>query len=51
MQRISCKQFEDVGDTLDIVLFKSNSFGGTVQRFFTRHEYDHVAILLRFSNN
>lgn len=41
---------KQIADTGDILLFKSSSFVTKVQRTITRSEYDHVAMLLRFSN-
>lgn len=40
----------EMGDTFDIILFKNKSLISKVQRIFTNSDYDHVAMLLRASN-
>jgi len=49
--RISQKQFRQKADTLDILLFQSNNLRSKLQRSFTRSQYDHVAIILRYGDN
>ena len=49
--RISQKQFREKSDTLDILLFQSNNFRSKLQRSFTRSQYDHVAIILRYGDH
>ena len=38
-------------NTGDIILFKGFSKAASVQRFFTRSKYDHVAVILRAAND
>jgi hypothetical protein len=47
---ISEKDFVLRADTGDILLFKSKTFAAKLQRSLTRCEFDHVALLLRYSN-
>jgi len=47
---MSEKDFILRADTGDILLFKSKTFAAKLQRSLTRCEYDHVALLLRYSN-
>jgi hypothetical protein len=35
---------------LDLLLFKGKNVSAKLQRSFTRSEYDHVALILRYSN-
>lgn len=44
-------EFRRLADTGDILLFKSKSLITKVQRALTMSEYDHVAMLLRYSNS
>ena len=44
---ITEENFRGKVDTLDLLLFRGLHAGAKVQRFFTRSEYDHVAIFLR----
>lgn len=39
-----------MSDTGDILLFRGCTLSAKLQRSFTRSEYDHVALLLRYSN-
>jgi len=47
---ISLKDFRKLADTGDILLFTGSSFVTRVQRALTMSDYDHVAMLLRYSN-
>jgi hypothetical protein len=47
---ISQSDFRKIADTGDILLFTGTSFVTRVQRALTMSEYDHVAMLLRYSN-
>jgi len=49
-QRTSEQKFFQMADTGDILLFRGKSFGSKLQRAFTRSKYDHVAMILRYSN-
>lgn len=42
--------FRKLADTGDILLFKGSSFVTKVQRAITMSEYDHTAMMLRYSN-
>ena len=33
------------------MFFKGRTLGGKIQRFFTRCDYDHVALLLKYKNS
>jgi hypothetical protein len=48
--RIKLSEFYEVAETGDIVFFRGKSLGGKVQRFFTRSEFDHVGLILRYKN-
>ena len=48
--RISYEMFAKLGNTADILLFRGTGTNCVVQRTFTGSEYDHAAILLRFSS-
>lgn len=48
--RISLKQFESTAVTGDLLLFRSFNIAARVQRLFTRASYDHVAMILRYSD-
>ena len=44
-------KFLDIVDTGDILLFRSNNLIGTwITRTFTKAEFDHVGLILRFGN-
>ena len=36
---------------MDLLLFKSKNFLGKLQRSFTRSDYDHVALVLRYGDS
>ena len=44
---IHYKQFEDMGQTGDVLLFKGYSKDSKFQRFITDADYDHVALLIK----
>ena len=44
---ISTLEFENIAKTGDIILFQGNECPANCQRFFTRDEYDHVALVKR----
>ena len=46
--QISEKQFIDMADTFDILLFTCNTAGGKVIRTYSGSEYDHAAMVLKF---
>eukprot|EP00742_Colponemidia_sp_Colp-10_P002997 GILJ01003198.1.p1 GENE.GILJ01003198.1~~GILJ01003198.1.p1 ORF type:complete len:467 (+),score=67.59 GILJ01003198.1:137-1537(+) len=46
--RISEKQFRDMADTGDIILFRSKDAVAKMQRSFTRSHWDHVGVILRY---
>mmetsp|Transcript_33274 Transcript_33274/g.58381 ORF Transcript_33274/g.58381 Transcript_33274/m.58381 type:complete len:331 (-) Transcript_33274:310-1302(-) len=48
--RISVKQFESTAVTGDLLLFRSFNIAARVQRLFTRATYDHVAMILRYTD-
>jgi hypothetical protein len=39
-----------MADTGDILLFRGKSMACSIQRSFTRSEFDHVALILRYSS-
>jgi len=45
------KNFKELADTGDLIFFKGRTMGSKVQRFFTRCDFDHVAIILRYKND
>ena len=45
---ITEEEFLNVGQTGDIVLFKTNNFGAKMQRRFTNSKFDHVGMIIRF---
>lgn len=47
---IALTEFRKLADTGDILLFTGSSFVTRVQRAITMSDYDHVAMLLRYSN-
>jgi len=49
--KISEQYFLDNADTGDILLFRSRNFASKLQRMVTSSNYDHVALVLRYSNN
>ncbi|CDW80338.1 UNKNOWN [Stylonychia lemnae] len=46
--RVSLEQFREIADTGDIIFFKGKTMGCKVQRFFTRCDFDHVALILKY---
>ena len=48
---ISEDQFLEKADTFDVLLFRCNFTGAKLQRQYTRSDYDHVAMLLRFDSS
>ena len=40
----------DYAETGDILLFRSKKFSSKLQRTFTRSNYDHIALLLKYTN-
>lgn len=48
--RIAERDFAAVASTGDLLLFRSKSMASRFQRLVTRSHYDHVALLLRYSN-
>jgi len=47
--RMSEDRFLEQADTGDIILFKTKNISASIQRSFTRSEYDHVGLILRYS--
>ena len=45
MNTISTLEFENIAKTGDIILFQGSECPSNCQRFFTRDEYDHVALV------
>ena len=50
VDQIHVSDFRREADTGDLILFKGSSVATKVMRTVTRSEYDHVAMLLRYSN-
>ena len=50
IRRLPPSMLENVADSGDILLFKSKGGVARMQRTFTRGQYDHVALLLKFGN-
>lgn len=48
--QISEKQFIEMADTFDILLFKCNTSGGKIIRTYTGSEFDHAAMVLKFGS-
>ncbi len=48
--RITEKGFLDQAETGDILLFRSKSLGNKLLRTMTRSEFDHIALLLKYTN-
>lgn len=48
---MSLTVFKDIADTGDLLFFKGKSMGCKIQRFFTRCDFDHVALVLRYKND
>ena len=44
------KDFLKIADTGDLLLFRGKSIITKIQRTLTMSEYDHVALLLRYSS-
>ena len=49
-EQISENQFLAKADTFDILLFKCNTGGGKIIRTYTRSEFDHAAMVLKFNS-
>ena len=45
---MSESQFIEKADTFDILLFRCNTGGGKIIRTYTRSEFDHAAMVLKF---
>lgn len=50
IRRLPPTMLENIADSGDIILFKSKGGVARLQRTFTRGQYDHVALLLKFGN-
>jgi hypothetical protein len=50
-EQMTFEEFKNVCDTGDLIFFKSTKFQSKLQRFFTKSEFDHVALILRMDNN
>lgn len=48
--RVSENQFRDMACTGDLLLFTGKTVASKLQRSFTRSEYDHVAMILRYNS-
>jgi hypothetical protein len=48
--QISEKQFIEMADTFDILLFKCNTSGGKIIRSYTKSEFDHAGMVLKFGS-
>ena len=48
LNRISAKEFSLLGETGDIILFKSKNIVGSMQRVFSLSDYDHVALVYKY---
>jgi hypothetical protein len=48
--RITEFEFLTMVDTGDLLLFRSKHVGAKIQRSFTRSQFDHVALLLKYQN-
>jgi hypothetical protein len=48
--RICEKTFLNTADTGDVLLFTTHNVGGQMQRFVTRSKFDHVAMVLKYSD-
>lgn len=51
VQRMSIEDLSATGDTFDVILFKNRTMMSKVQRILTNSDYDHVAMLIKASNN
>ena len=49
-EQITEQQFLAKADTFDILLFKCNTGGGKIIRTYTRSEFDHAAMVLKFDS-
>ena len=47
---VSEKQFIELADTFDVLLFKCNNTGGSIIRTYTNSEFDHAAMVLKFGS-
>lgn len=47
---MSENQFKEIADTGDILLFRGTHAGGLLTRTVTASHFDHVAMVLKFSN-
>ena len=43
---ITCKLFESMAKTGDLLLFRTFDCISDCQRFFTRDQYDHIALII-----
>lgn len=43
--------FEKKADTLDLLLFQCKAFTAKMQRCVTKCDYDHIGIILRYTDN
>jgi hypothetical protein len=50
LDRISVSQFTSTAVTGDLLLFRSLNLAARVQRLFTRASYDHVAMIVRYTD-
>lgn len=48
---MNIENLKNVADTFDILLFKNRTMMSKVQRILTNSDYDHVAMVLKTSNN
>ena len=47
---MSERQFYEIADTFDILLFKCNNGSGKIIRAYTKCEFDHAAMVLKFGS-
>eukprot|EP00347_Sterkiella_histriomuscorum_P020868 403336156 len=50
LSHVSLLGFQQIADTGDIIFFKGKTMGSKMQRFFTRCDFDHVALILKYKN-
>ena len=48
--QIALPDFITLADTFDVLLFKCNSAGAAVTRTYTKCEFDHVAMVIRYGS-
>ena len=51
VERMNIEELYTSGDTFDVLLFKNRTMMSKVQRILTNSDYDHVAMLIKASNN